>query len=203
MDGDVAQLKDIVPIARHHEMLVVLDDAHGCGILGSTGRGTAEQAGVEVDVQIGNLGKALGSFGAYVACSSVIREYLINTCRTFIFTCGLAPSAVAAANAALRVIEAEPERRDTLLQRATQLRDGLRDAGYHTGLSTTHIVPIIVGENRTVMRLCERALDEGVYAQGIRFPSVPKGTARIRFTPTCAHKPEDVDKVVEVFAALR
>jgi 8-amino-7-oxononanoate synthase len=203
MDGDVARLAELVPIARAHEMIVVLDDAHGFGVLGASGRGAAEAAGVEVDLMIGNLGKALGSFGAFVAGSATLREYLVNTARSFIFTCAVSPPALGAAREALRITRAEPERRKLLAERAEQLRSGLRSAGYDTGESETQIVPAIVGGNDAVMRLCEAALAQGIYAQGIRHPSVPHGSARIRFTPSCAHTPDEIARVVEVFAALR
>ncbi|MCE2390281.1 MAG: aminotransferase class I/II-fold pyridoxal phosphate-dependent enzyme [Proteobacteria bacterium] len=203
MDGDVARLAELVPVARAHDMIVVLDDAHGLGALGPSGRGTAELEGVEVDVAVGNLGKALGSFGAYVACSETVRSWLINAARSFIFTCGLAPAAAGAARAALQIASAEPQRRKTLHERAEQLRAGLRDAGFDTGASTTHIVPAIVGDNARVMALCEAALERGIYAQGIRFPSVPRGTERIRFTPTSAHKADEIAFAVRTFAELR
>jgi 8-amino-7-oxononanoate synthase len=203
MDGDVARLHELVPIARAHDMVVVLDDAHGLAVLGTRGGGVAEHCGVSVDVLIGNLGKAFGSFGAFVASSALVREWLVNAARSFIFTCALAPPALGAARAALALVEAEPERRKLLLERAEALRAGLGAAGYDTGESTTQIVPAIVGENDAVMRLAERALARGVYAQGIRHPSVPHGSARIRFTPTCAHTAEEIAQVVALFAELR
>jgi len=202
MDGDVARLRELVPIARAHDMVVVLDDAHGLGVLGSRGLGTAELCGVQVDVQIGNLGKALGSFGAYVLCSATLREWLLNTARSFVFTCALPPSAIGAARAALEIVRQEPERRARLQSRAQQLRDGLRSRGWDTGPSTTQIVPALVGDNRRTMALCERALARGVYAQGIRYPSVPEGSARIRLTPMCSHTRDDIDRVVALFAEL-
>ncbi len=202
MDGDVADLEALVPIARAHDMWVVVDDAHGLGVLGPDGRGTAAACGVGVDVQIGNLGKALGSFGAWVACSELVREYLVNTSRAFIFTCGLPPGSVGAARAALRIVRDEPPRRRALLERASELRDGLCAAGWDTGSSTTHIVPVVVGDNERVMQLCQKALERGVFVQGIRYPSVPEGTARLRFTPTCDHTPEDIASVVDLFAEL-
>ena len=203
MDGDIARLRELVPIGREHAMIVVLDDTHGLGILGPRGRGTAELEGVEVDVVIGNLGKALGSFGAWVGCGARTREFLVNTARSLIFTCALAPGPVGAAHAALRVIEAEPWRRTDLLERAEQLRSGLKTHGFDTGRSTTHIVPAVVGDNARTMKLCETALERGIYAQGIRYPSVPEGTARIRFTPMCSHTPEEIDRVVRVFVTGR
>ncbi len=203
MDGDTAPLSELLPIARAHDMLVVLDDTHGIGVLGAQGRGSAELAGVAADVVIGNLGKALGSFGAFVATSALVREWLVNTSRPFIFTCALPPAAAAAARAALRVAIAEPERRDRVLARAEELRRGLRAHGFDTGTSSTHIVPLVVGDNARAMELCERALERGVYAQGIRYPSVPEGTARLRLTPTAGHTPEDIARVIALFASLR
>ena len=203
MDGDRARLSELVPIARDHGMVVVLDDAHGLGCLGASGRGASEAEGVGVDLLIGNLGKALGSFGAFVACSTRVREHLVNASRSFIFTCATPPPALGAALEALRIVQSEPERRKLLLERAEQLRAGLRSAGYDTGDSTTQIVPAIVGDNESVMRLADAALERGVYAQGIRHPSVPHGTARIRFTPTCAHSAGDIARVIEVFSELR
>jgi 8-amino-7-oxononanoate synthase len=203
MDGDTARLSELVPVAREHGMTVVLDDVHGLGVLGKTGRGTAELEAVEVDLLVGNLGKAFGSFGAFVACSARVRELFVNTARSFIFTCGLAPGPAGAALRALEIAQSEPERREALLMRAKQLRAGLRDAGYDTGPSTTHVVPAIVGSSARAMDLAERALERGVYAQGIRYPSVPEDAARLRFTPMCSHTASDIDRVVELFRELR
>jgi len=202
MDGDVARLREMAPIARAHDMVIVLDDAHGLGILGPGGCGVASLERVAVDVQIGNLGKALGSFGAYVACSQALRELFINRARSLIFTCGLPPGPLAAARAALQLLKAEPWRRLALLERAEQLRAGLKAAGYDTGRSTSHIIPAIVADNERVMSLCEQALRQGVHAQGIRYPSVPEGTARIRFTPMCSHSVDDIEEVVTIFRQL-
>ena len=203
MDGDVARLAELSSVARAHDLIVVLDDAHGLGVLGPGGGGVAEQAGVGVDVLIGNLGKAFGSFGAFAAGSAVLREYLVNTARAFIFTCALAPPALGAARAALAISRAEPERRKLLLERAEQLRAGLRGAGWDTLGSATQIVPAWVGDNAETMRLTAALLERGIYAQGIRHPSVAHGTARIRLTPTCAHSADDVAEVVAAFAELR
>jgi 8-amino-7-oxononanoate synthase len=203
MDGDVAPLRELVPIARAHEMICVLDDAHGLGVLGAGGGGAAELEGVEPDLLIGNLGKALGSFGAWVGCSSRVREWLINVSRSFIFTCGLPPAAAGAARAALELLGAEPERRKLVLERAEQLRSGLRAAGWDTAASSTQIVPAIVGENARTMRICEALLARGIYAQGIRYPSVPEGSARIRLTPMSSHTPDEIAGAVGILAELR
>ena len=202
MDGDVAPLAEIVPVARRHDMIVVVDDAHGLGVLGEQGRGVVEHENVTADVVIGNLGKALGSFGAYVCCSATVREYLINRCRPFIFTCALPPAAVGAAQAALQILRSEPERRRQLMQRAAQLRAGLQAAGYDTLHSHTHIIPAIAGSNERAVELSEAAWQRGVYVQAIRYPSVPRGTARLRFTPTCLHSAEDIAEVINIMAEL-
>jgi len=202
MDGDISPLSDIVPIARDHEMTVVLDDTHAMGVLGADGRGTAELEGVEVDIVVGSLSKAMGSFGGYAICSYSVRELLINTARSFIFTCGLLPAAAGAARAALQVIRAEPQRRAIVIERAAQLRGGLAEIGFDTGRSRTHIVPIILGNNATVMAVCEKALQRGIYAQGIRFPSVPLGTERLRMTPMCSHSSEDVSQALTALAEI-
>lgn len=203
MDGDTSPLDSLVPVAREFGLTVVVDDAHGIGVLGQEGRGTVESLNAEADVVIGNLGKAFGSFGAFVACSRITREYLVNCSRSFIFTCGLPPASAAAALVALDLIQKEPDRRAAVLARAEQLRSGLREIGYDTGPGKTQIVPAIVGDNDRALDLTRRALDRGVYAQAIRYPSVPEGTARLRFTPTAGHTAEDIDRVVDLFDELR
>ncbi len=203
MDGDVAPLHELIPIAHEHDMIVVVDDTHGFGVLGQGGRGTLEHEGVEADVHIANLGKALGSFGAFVACSFTTRQLLINRSRQFIFTCSLPPAAVGAAKEALRIVKAEPARRRTLLGHASRLRQGLKGDGYDTGFSSTHIVPLILGNNELTMELSEAALTAGVFVQGIRPPSVPPDTSRLRFTPTSGHTSEDLETVIEVFRDLQ
>lgn len=203
MDGDLAPLAELQRVACDEGAFVVLDDTHGIGVLGASGRGASELAGVAVDVWIGNLGKALGSFGAFVAGSCRLREYLINRARTFIFTCGLPPASAAAARAGLQILRAEPQRRHDLLARAAQLRAGLQALGYDTASSSTHIVPVITGDDRSALELCAKLLERGVFAQAIRPPSVPEGTARLRMTPMSAHSPADVEAVLAVFADLR
>jgi 8-amino-7-oxononanoate synthase len=202
MDGERAPLAALAPIARAHDMAIVVDDAHGIGVLGPTGGGAAEDAGVAVDVQIGNLGKALGSFGAFVACSHTVREWLVQTARPFIFTCGLPPGAVAAAQRALRIVREEPLRRRAALAMTARLAAGLRAAGLSVVGDATHITGLLTGENERTMELCERALASGVFAQGIRYPSVPRGGARIRLTPMCSHTPAEIDAAIDVLASL-
>jgi len=202
MDGDVAKLEQMVPIARQYDCWIVVDDAHGIGVLGESGRGATECADVRVDALIGNLGKALGSFGAFVACGEAFRDWLINRARSFIFTCALAPAAVGAAAAALEILERESDRRKQLAARAERLRTGLRAIGLDAGYSTTQIVPLILGDSRRTMQVCEQLLERGIYVQGIRYPSVPEGTARLRLTPTCAHTDSDVDLCISAIRDL-
>jgi 8-amino-7-oxononanoate synthase len=194
MDGDVAPLRELVPVARRHDAMVLLDDAHGTGALGANGRGSAELLGVGgIDVLVGTLGKALGSFGAFVAGGLALRELLVNTARPFIFSCALAPPQVEAARAALRLVAREPWRRERLQANAARLRERLVQAGVSTAPSTTHIVPVRLGDNATTMATCERLLERGFYAQGIRWPSVPEGTARLRVTPMATHTDAEID----------
>jgi len=195
MDGDLAPLRELVPVARRHDAMVLLDDAHGIGALGARGRGSAELLDVAdgIDVLVGTLGKALGSFGAFVAGGVALRELLVNTARPFIFSCALAPPQVEAARAALRLVAREPWRRESLQANATRLRERLAQAGISTAPSTTHIVPVRIGDNAMTMATCERLLERGFYAQGIRWPSVPEGTARLRVTPMATHTDSEID----------
>lgn len=202
MDGDVSPLAEIAPLCRRHGAVLMVDDAHGTGTLGAGGRGSAEQAGVqdEVDILMGTLGKSLGSFGAFVAGSARLRELLVNTARSFIFSCALAPPSVAAARAALAIVEREPGRRHALQANAARLRDRLGGHGIETAPSTTHIVPVVIGDNATTMSICESLLDRGFYAQGIRHPSVAEGTARLRITPMATHTAEEIDALADAVA---
>ena len=198
MDGDVAPLRELVPVARRYDAMVLLDDAHGTGVLGAKGRGSAELLDVDgIDVLVGTLGKALGSFGAFVAGSIALRELLVNTARPFIFSCALAPPQVEAARAALRIVAREPWRRERLQANAKRLRKRLAQAGISSAPSTTHIVPVRIGDNATTMATCERLLDRGFYAQGIRWPSVPEGSARLRITPMATHTNGEIDAFAE------
>jgi len=203
MDGDVAPIAEITGLARRYDCLVLLDDAHGTGTLGAGGRGSAEHAAVdtgEIDILMGTLGKALGSFGAFVVGSHKLRDLLVNTARSFIFSCALAPPQVAAARAALNLVIAEPERRLALQRNAAALRNRLGEHGISTAPSTTHIVPVVLGDNATTMAICEGLLDQGFYAQGIRHPSVPRGTARLRITPMATHTESEILGIADAIA---
>ena len=195
MDGDIAPIAEIVKLAHEADAVVLLDDAHGTGILGARGRGTAEAAGVlaEVDILMGTLGKSIGSFGAFVAGSAKLRDLLVNTARSFIFSCALAPAQVEAARVAIRLIDEEPWRRERLKSNCDRLRRRLAEAGISTAPSTTHILPVVLGENERTMRVGDRLLERGYFAQGIRHPSVPRGSARLRITPMATHEESEID----------
>lgn len=201
MDGDLAPLPDLAKLAKSYDALLMLDDAHGTGVLGEHGGGTSEHFGLRdpdaVDIEIGTLGKALGSFGAYVVGSRSLREYLINRSRSFIFTCALAPSALAAAIAALDVLQHEPGHRQRLWENVRHFREGLHRLGLSTEPSVTHILPVMTYERQRTMELCERLLELGVFCQGIRPPTVPPGSARLRFTVTGEHSRVDLDEALE------
>lgn len=201
MDGDLAPLPDLTKLARSYGALTMLDDAHGTGVLGKRGRGTAEHFGLEapdgVDIEIGTLGKALGSFGAYVVGNRSLREYLINRSRSLIFTCAMAPPALAAATAGLALLEEEPGIRQRLWDNVRQFREGLERLGLSTEPSVTHILPVMTHERQRTMALCQRLLELGVFSQGIRPPTVPPGTSRLRFTVTAEHSRADLGEALE------
>ena len=200
MDGDLTPLPDLTKLAKNYDALLMIDDAHGTGVLGERGGGTTEHFGLKdpdlVDIEVGTLGKALGSFGAYVVGSESLREYLINRSRSFIFTCALAPPALAAAIAALELVQ-EPEHRKRLWDNVRYFREGLHRLGLSTEPSVTHILPVMTYERQQTMAVCERLLELGVFCQGIRPPTVPPGTSRLRFTVTAEHTRADLDQALE------
>jgi 8-amino-7-oxononanoate synthase len=202
MDGDVAPLEDIVELARRHEVRVMVDEAHGTGCLGPGGRGAVAEAGLEqeVDVVVGTLGKALGSYGAFVACESVTARYLVNTARPLIFSTALPPMAAAAAMAALDLLTEQPRRVEKLQDNADTLREALALEGFEVAGSSTQIVPLIVGEAKTALRVAEAALEQGVFAQAIRPPTVPDGTSRLRLAVMASHTRGELKEAAQVLA---
>jgi glycine C-acetyltransferase/8-amino-7-oxononanoate synthase len=194
MDGDIAPLAELLELARRHGARLMVDEAHGTGAIGPGGRGSVSAAGLsgEVDVVIGTLGKALGSYGAYVCASAEIVDLLVNTARPFIFSTAPPPPAVGAALAALSVLEAEPELVERLQANADLLRRSLCAEGLEVGSSSTQVVPVHVGEAEATMELCELVLENGLFAQGIRPPTVPEGSSRLRLTAMATHRREDL-----------
>ena len=201
MDGDIAPLAELVELKRRYGALLMIDDAHGCGVLGERGRGSAELLGVggDVDIQMGTFGKALGSFGAYAAVSAELRTLLINRARSFIFSTSLPPSVLAASLAAVELVQT-PEGdllREQLRSNSRFFRDSLTKAGFRIPDGSTQIVPVVIGSAETTMKFSESLLAEGLFAQGIRPPTVPVGTSRLRFTLMATHTHTDLAAAVE------
>jgi len=194
MDGDIAPLGAIVEIAGAWGARVVVDEAHATGTLGPDGRGAVAQAGLEdeIDVLVGTLGKALGSYGAYVCADAEMIRLLINTSRSLIFSTAPSPPAVAGALAALELLQERPHRVERLHSNALVLRRALAAEGFPVPEDDMHIVPLIVGEERAAMRLCQEAIEGGVFAHAIRPPTVPAGTSRLRLAAMASHTTADM-----------
>jgi 8-amino-7-oxononanoate synthase len=202
MDGDVAPLPGLVELARRHDCRLLVDEAHGTGALGPGGRGAVAAAGLveEVDVIVGTLGKALGGYGAYVCASRETVDYLLNTARPFIFSTAPPPPMVAAAIAALELLESHPHRVERLQAAAHALRDELSAEGFAAG-GETQIVPLLIGEAERTMTLCERLLEHGIFAQGIRPPTVAAGSSRLRLTVMSTHRAGELRHAARIIAA--
>jgi 8-amino-7-oxononanoate synthase len=201
MDGDEAPLNDIVSLAEEHGAIVMVDEAHATGVYEPNGAGLVAKLGLgeRILVQMGTLGKALGGFGAYVAGSKSLRELLINRCRSFIFTTSLPPAVMAMAIAAIDLIKKEPERRQALRDNFQRLRGGLESLGYSLGTSQSQILPLMIGDATQCIKLSEDLLQRGVFAQGIRPPTVPPGTSRLRITLMATHTREHIDLALRAF----
>jgi len=200
MDGDVAPLAELTELAKTHGCRLMVDEAHATGAIGPGGRGSVAAAGLsgEVDVVMGTLGKALGSYGAYVCADRETTDYLLNTARSFVFSTALPPSVAAAGLAALELLESQPERVERLSANARTLRSALANEGLEVGDAETQIVPVPVGDAVTAMELCERVLERGVFAQGIRPPTVPEGSSRLRFTVMSTHRREELERAAKL-----
>jgi len=207
MDGDVAPLLELVELARRHGARLAVDEAHGVGCMGPGGRGAVHEAGLEreVDVVVGTLGKALGSYGAYVTCDEALARYLVNASRPFIFSTAPPPPAVAGALAALDVLAGGERLVQRLAANADALRDGLEREGFDVSDSSTQIVPLVIGDAELSMRICEQAIERGVFAQAIRPPTVPEGTSRLRLAVMATHTRDELRAAARVLgrAALQ
>jgi 8-amino-7-oxononanoate synthase len=204
MDGDIAPLPELLELAGQHGARLMVDEAHATGAVGPGGRGSVSAAELSggVDVVVGTLGKALGSYGAYACAGAETVDFLVNCARPFIFSTAPPPAAVGAAAAALSILEAEPQLVERLQANASTLRRALAAEGLEVGTSSTQIVPLHVGDAETTMDICERALLRGVFAQGIRPPTVPDGSSRLRFTAMATHQPQElVEAATKVAAA--
>ena len=202
MDGDIAPLAELSRLARRHDAWLMVDEAHATGVFGPHGGGVVEELGLSaaIEIQMGTLGKALGGFGAYVAGSRQLIDWLVNRARSFVYTTALPPSVAATAVAALDIVAQEPQRRRQLWDNTAFLAEQLAGLGYSLGQTRSQILPLIIGDAGQTMALAAALLERGIFAQGIRPPTVPVGTSRIRVTPMATHTRQDMQDAVEAFA---
>ncbi|WP_099223901.1 glycine C-acetyltransferase [Listeria costaricensis] len=203
MDGDVAKLPEIVEIAEEFGLITYIDDAHGSGVMGA-GAGTVKHFGLsdKIDFQIGTLSKAVGVVGGYVAGSQKLIDWLKVRARPFLFSTSLTPSSAAACIEAFDIMANSPETIERLWENGRYLKNGLKELGFDIGHSETPITPCIIGDENLTQQFSHRLLEEGVYAKAIVFPTVPRGTGRVRNMPTAAHTREMLDEVLAVYAKV-
>ena len=201
MDGDIAPLDRIVELAEEYDAMVMVDDAHGDGVLGKDGRGIIDHFGLEgrVDIDMGTLSKAFGCMGGYIAGRKDLRDYLINTARSFIFTTAHPPSVAAATMEAIRMIQDEPEHLQQLWENTRYFKKAMTDLGFDIGHSQTPITPVMAGESKEAVELSRQLFDEGLFAKPIVFPLVAKDKARVRINVTAQHTKEDLDEAIAIF----
>ncbi len=201
MDGDIAPLDQIVELAEEHDAMIMVDDAHGDGVLGKDGRGIIDHFGLDgrVDIDMGTMSKAFGSLGGYIAGRRELREYLINSARSFIFTTAHPPCVAAATMEALRMVQDEPEHLKKLWDNTRYFKKAMSDLGFDIGHSQTPITPVMAGESRTAVELSGQLFQEGLFAKPIVFPLVTKDKARVRIIVTAQHTDEDLDEAIAIF----
>ena len=206
MDGDIAPLREIAAACRATEAPLLVDDAHGFGVLGATGAGAVEEAGLGVDdvpILMCTLGKAVGTFGAFVAGSPMLIESLLQRARTYIYTTALPPAVAAATRESLRVMQDEPWRRSRVLEHAARFRAGLADLGLPSLPSRTPIQPVLIGAEAAAVVASHALFDQGFWVPAIRPPTVPVGTSRLRFTFSASHTEAQVEQLLAALRTLR
>jgi 8-amino-7-oxononanoate synthase len=206
MDGDVAPLRELADACRRSGAQLLVDDAHGFGVLGATGAGSVQEARlglVDVPILMCTLGKAAGTFGAFVAGSATLIEALLQRARTYIYTTALPPAVAAATRVSLQLMRDEPWRRARTLENAARFRDGVAALGLRAMPSRTPIQPLLVGAEAAAVALSEALFELGFWVPAIRPPTVPVGTSRLRFTFSAAHTVEDVDRLLDALAMVR
>jgi len=204
MEGDIIDLPRLVEIAKRFKARVLVDDAHGIGVMGDTGAGTAEHFGLgdEVDMTMGTFSKSFASLGGFIAGNAKVMDYIKHRARSLIFSASIPPANAAAVLAALDIIEAEPERRENLWKNARRMQKEFKDLGFDTGNSATPIVPIVVGGDLDAFAFWKELFDNGVFTNPVISPAVPPGQAMIRTSYTATHTDEQLDRVVEVVAKV-
>jgi glycine C-acetyltransferase len=204
MDGDIGPLPALVQIAERHGAIMMIDDAHSSGVLGRNGRGTVDHFGLHgrVDIQVGTLSKAIGVLGGYVCGSRDLIEFLYHRARPFLFSTSHPPSVAASCIAAFDILENEPERIESLWSNTRYFKAALSGAGFNTGESETPITPVMVGEAKAAHEFSRRLFENGLFATGIGFPTVPEGKARIRTIVTATHTREMLDRALEILTRV-
>jgi glycine C-acetyltransferase len=202
MDGDIAPLPELVAAAEEFGAIMMVDDAHASGVLGRDGRGTVDHFGLHgrVHIQVGTLSKAFAGLGGYVAGSRALIDYLMVRARPLLFSTSHPPSVAASCLAAVRQVQREPDLMARVWENTRFFKEGLRRLGFDTGMSETPITPVIVGDEVRAMQLSDRLFDEGVFALGIAFPTVPRGRARVRTIVTAGHTRQHLERALEAFA---
>jgi glycine C-acetyltransferase len=204
MDGDLGALPELCTLAEEYGCIMMVDDAHASGVFGKNGRGTIDHFGLHgrVDVQVGTLSKAIGALGGYVAGTRALIEFLHHRGRPFLFSTSHPPSVTATCLAALDILVEEPQLIDQLWANTKFFKDGLKQLGFNTGASESPITPVIVGEAPKAMKLSDRLFDEGVFAQGIGFPTVARDKARVRTIVAATHTRQDLQFALDTFAKV-
>ena len=206
MDGDLADLPQLAEMARTFDAVLILDDAHGTGVLGAHGHGTLEHFGLAPSdhfINIGTLSKAIGAQGGFVAGSREVIDWIITAARPFVYSTGLNPAACGAALAAFQVLQCEPQRLSCLREVTQRLAAGLRDLGFDARLQPSPIIPVMVGDAKQAVALSEKLLARGVWCPAIRPPTVPPGTSRLRVTAAATLSDTDIERVFKAFANCR
>ena len=204
MDGDLGALPELCTLAEEFGCIMMVDDAHASGVFGKNGRGTIDHFGMHgrVDIQVGTLSKAIGALGGYVAGSKMLIEYLYHRARPFLFSTSHPPATAAACIAAIDVLEQEPQIIDRLWENTRFFKAGLQSLGLNTGLSESPITPVIVGDGALAMKLSDRLFEEGVFAQGIAFPTVARDKARVRTIVTATHTRDQLQFALAAFGRV-
>ena len=201
MDGDMCDIDALISLSEKYNSLLVVDEAHATGVIGENGMGVS--SGKAVDLIMGTFSKGAGSFGAYISSNRMLRDYLINFCNGLIYTTALPPAVIGAIDAALELIPGMEKERAVLMKNSDKLRTGLRDMGYDTGKSTTHIIPVIIGDEKEALRVSGWLEENNVLATTFRPPTVPRGQSRIRIALTAAHNEGHVDLLLDLFRRWR
>ena len=202
MDGDLAPLPALAEVCNAHQALFMVDEAHSTGVFGAQGRGLVSHYGLQdtVNISMGTLSKALGSYGGFACCSVAMQDYLTNYARPFIYSTALPPTVIGPVHQALRFLQSTPDAGRKLLERSARLRKKLQTHGIDTGNSESPIIPLMVGDEKLAIRISESLREKGILAVAIRPPTVPNGTSRIRLTVTLGHEESLIDQVADQIA---